>query len=150
MSRNAVVVDAPPHDVFAVLLDPWAYDDWVVGAKRIRAVDDSWPAPGSRFHHSVGAGPTHIDDSTKILEVEPDEHLTLEVRFRPIGVGVVKATLAPLDHGVRTCLVLEEVASGGPARALQSRALDAVTHLRNALSLWRLRRLVLQRARRAA
>ena len=49
---------------------PARYGDWVVGSKRIRAADASWPAPGSRFHHTVGVGPLSLDDHTESLEAD--------------------------------------------------------------------------------
>jgi hypothetical protein len=33
-----------PVQVFVVLADGWSCSSWVVGASRIRAVDDAWPA----------------------------------------------------------------------------------------------------------
>ncbi len=70
MARNQVNVAATADEVFSVLPDPWAYPKWVVGAKRIRHVDPEWPAPGARFHHTVGAGPASLDDTSKLVEVE--------------------------------------------------------------------------------
>jgi hypothetical protein len=43
-----------PEQVFAVLRDSWTYPVWVVGASRMRDVDDGWPAPGTKLHHSFG------------------------------------------------------------------------------------------------
>ena len=56
MSTTKRVMQAPPDQVWAVLADGWLYPLWVVGASRMRDVDDHWPAPGARLHHSVGAG----------------------------------------------------------------------------------------------
>ncbi len=50
-------VKVSPADVFSVLADGWLYSGWVVGASRIRAVDEQWPAVGSKIHHSVGSWP---------------------------------------------------------------------------------------------
>jgi hypothetical protein len=33
-----------PEQVFAVLHDGWIYPVWIVGASRMRDVDDGWPA----------------------------------------------------------------------------------------------------------
>ena len=57
MARNQRDIDAPPERVFAVLADPRCYPEWVVGSKEIRAADPGFPAPGTRFHHTVGVGP---------------------------------------------------------------------------------------------
>ena len=48
------VVNAEPSDVWAVLADGWLYPLWVVGASRMREVDDTWPGVGARLYHSAG------------------------------------------------------------------------------------------------
>ena len=78
MSRNVIEMDAPIDAVFEVLLDPEAYPQWVVGAKRLRDVDDNWPAPGSSFHHAVGAGPAEVRDATTVREIDPPRRLVLD------------------------------------------------------------------------
>lgn len=146
MSKNTILINASPDDVFDVLLDARMYPRWVVGAKHVRGVDDDWPAVGSRFHHRVGAGPIETADSTKILAVDRPRHLTLEVRFRPIGVGIVDLDVSPEWNG-GSYVLMEEHPTAGPVHALRSKALDVATHLRNAVSLRRLRRLAERRAR---
>ena len=60
MATNSRVVQAPPEKVWEVLSDGWLYPLWVVGASRMRAVDEHWPALGARLHHSVGQlAPAH-------------------------------------------------------------------------------------------
>jgi uncharacterized protein YndB with AHSA1/START domain len=88
-------MDATPEEIFAVLADGYAYADWVVGAKKIRAVDADWPTRGSQFHHEIGAGPIDIKDSSKVLEVDPPNRLVLSVRFRPAGTATVELTMEP-------------------------------------------------------
>ncbi len=47
MAENTRLVHATPEQVWEVLCDGWVYPVWVVGASRMREVDDSWPAVGS-------------------------------------------------------------------------------------------------------
>jgi hypothetical protein len=94
----------------------------------------------ARFHHSVGVGPFSTRDSTMILALRPPFDLDLEVRFRPLGVACVSIRLSDAGGG-RCRIVLDEEPIAGPAEGLRGRAWDAVVHARNALSLWRLRRL---------
>jgi hypothetical protein len=140
MARNEISVGIAPDEIFALLLDPYAYPKWVVGTRQIREVDPDWPATGAHFHHSVGAGPFSTRDSTKILTSRPPFDLDLEVRFRPLGVARVVLRLSDAGGG-RCRIVLTEDPIAGPAEGLRGRAWDAVVHARNALSLWRLRRL---------
>ncbi|HEX4492995.1 MAG TPA: SRPBCC family protein [Acidimicrobiia bacterium] len=149
MSVNRIDVDASPHDVFAVLTDPEAYVDWVLGAKRVRAVDPEWPAPGSRFHHAVGAPGVELKDSTKILRIEPDRVLELQARFRPLGEALVKLELEPLAGGRRTRITMREEPKGKVPQPFGF-VLDIATSARNALSLRTLARLGRERAARAA
>jgi hypothetical protein len=116
-------MDATPEEVFAVLADGYAYDDWVVGAKQIRAVDADWPARGSQFHHEIGVGPIDIS-----------------VRFRPAGTAVVDLTMEPIGDA-RTRVVMKETPTSGAARALKF-ATGMMLLVRNEWSLLRLRRLV--------
>jgi uncharacterized protein YndB with AHSA1/START domain len=136
-------MDATPEEIFAVLSDGYVYDEWVVGSKRIRAVDPDFPAPGSQFHHTIGAGPVDIKDSSKVLEADPPKRLVLSVRFRPAGTATVELTLEPRDNG-KTRVVMKETPESGAVRAL-ALVTSLMLLVRNELSLWRLRRLVVSR-----
>ena len=133
-------IDATAEEIFAVLADGYAYDDWVVGAKQIRHVDPDWPAVGSKFHHEIGVGPIDVRDSSKVLDADPPRRLLLEVRFRPAGVATVEMTMEPLDHG-RTKVVMVETPECGPARSL-ALLTSMMLFVRNEWSLHRLKRLV--------
>jgi uncharacterized protein YndB with AHSA1/START domain len=145
MSRNEVVIQATPEQVWQVLLNPWLYTQWVVGNKRIRAVDPDWPAVGSRFHHTVGVGPLMTRDETRIVTLRPQEHLELDAHAWPVGTAKVSLTLEPAEGGTRVVLVEEP--TRGPARWMETPLLHGLTHGRNVESLRRLKRVVEQRAR---
>lgn len=130
-----MTMKAAPEAVFAVLADPWTYPDWLVGCKEIRAVDDGWPAPGTRFHHRVGiVGPLTLEDHTKVLECEPGRRLLLEARARPAGVASVEFVLGDDDAG-GTVLTLHEAPVRGVAARLHNPLLDALVKARNEKSL---------------
>jgi hypothetical protein len=78
-------VQASTEAVWAVLAAGWMYSTWVVGASRIRAVQQHWPQPGSRIHHSFGVWPALIDDHTEVLECDPGRELLLKARGWPAG-----------------------------------------------------------------
>jgi len=144
MARNSIRTNATPPDVFAVLDDACAYPRWVVGTRRVRAVDPEWPAIGSRFHHAVGTAAAELHDSSKVLERNPPNHLVLEVRFRPTGVARVTMDVRTDAEG--TTITMEEDAISGPASWVPKVLVDPVLTLRNALALYRLRREVERRA----
>ena len=146
MTTNHADVEASPRDVYDVLLDPYAYAKWVVGSKRVRRVDPNWPAVGARFHHTVGPPGVDINDSSKLLELEENRRVVLEVRFRPAGVAVVAIELEPRDEDRRTHITMTEHPKSGPVRKWWSKPLAAATSLRNVISLRRLARICEQRA----
>ena len=140
MALNDIRVDQPPEAVFELLMDPPCYPEWVVGARKIRAVDDDWPAVGSRFHHSVALGPLSLKDSTLIEELEPDRRLVLRTRARPLGVARVEIWLQPENGGTR--VTMEENPVSGPLEKGFNRLFDAtLLRGRNQESLRRLKRL---------
>jgi uncharacterized protein YndB with AHSA1/START domain len=148
MTTNHIDVDASPHAVYDVLLDAHAYADWVIGSKRVRYVDPEWPAPGARFHHTVGAPGVDIKDSSKLLELDADHRVVLEVRFRPLGTAIVVMDLEPLDDGSRTHITMTENPKSGPVHRLPAFVIAVITSIRNAFSLRRLARLAEQRAQK--
>ena len=85
---------------------------WVVGATRMRAVDDAWPAPGSKLHHSVGVWPLVLNDDTEVVDSVPGHRLDLRAKGWPMGEASVTITLEP--EAVHTRVVIVEDAVEGP------------------------------------
>ena len=136
MARNERILNASPETVWAVLANGWLYPLWVVGASRMRAVDDTWPEAGAALHHSVGSWPLLINDETTVESVSPGTTLTLTAKARPSGVARVVLRLEPLDS--RTRVVIEEDAVSGPARFIPKAVRDAGIGWRNTETLRRL------------
>ena len=113
MSTHRRTVHATPDQVWSVLSDGWLYPLFVVGASRMRDVDESWPAEGSELHHSVGTWPALIDDTTSVVECHPPSRLRLRARAWPAGEADVTFRLEP--RGPDTEVVIEEDAASGPA-----------------------------------
>lgn len=125
-----------PADVFAVFADGWLFGLWVVGASRIRAVDQTWPAVGSKIHHSVGSWPLLLDDTTSVLSYSPNSRLELQARAWPAGEAKVEITVTPDLHG---CTVtMTEDATSGPALLVPMPVRQAMIHWRNTETLQRL------------
>ena len=125
-----------PERVFAVLDDGWLYPLWVVGASRIRDVDEGWPAPGTKLHHSFGVWPLVIDDTTEVLEIESGRRLVFEARGWPVGKARVEITVEADDGG--SLVSIEEDVSDGPARLVPEPVRLAGIDLRNHEALRRL------------
>ena len=113
MSRSTKVMSCSPEAVFDVLSDGWTYATWVVGAARIRRVDEGFPEPGAAVHHSVGAWPLLLSDVTEVEHVDPPHEIVLRAKTWPAGEALVRVSCQGTDG--RTEVELEEYAVAGPA-----------------------------------
>ena len=136
MSTNTRFIDATPDQVWSILADGWLYPLWVVGASRMRDVDDHWPEPGAQLHHSVGTWPVLLDDTTEVLDSLPGTRLTLRARAWPSGEAGVTLQLRP--NGTGTEVVIEEDAESGPATLVPKVLRDPPLRWRNVETLRRL------------
>jgi uncharacterized protein YndB with AHSA1/START domain len=142
---NVRMIDAPPQAVWDVLADGWLYPLWVVGATRMRAVEEDWPAVGSRIHHSAGVWPAVVDDNTEVKEVEPLQRLRLRAKGWPFGEADVVLELEAVGAGTR--VTIREDAVQGPGRLVPGVVRAPMLKWRNTEALDRLAHLVEGRAR---
>ena len=136
MSTNSRIVAVAPDRVWDVLADGWLYPLWVVGASRMRDVDEHWPAVGAKLHHSVGVWPVLIDDDTEVLESTPNSTLKLRARAWPGGEAEVTMTLTAHRDGTR--VVIEEDAVSGPGKLVPGPLRQPPLKWRNVETLKRL------------
>jgi uncharacterized protein YndB with AHSA1/START domain len=139
MTENEILIGAPRDRVFAILADPHSYAEWVVGTANVRGADGDWPQPGARLHHSVGAGPVTVDDSTEVLECAEPDRLVLLAHLGPLGDFKVELRLDDVKGDATKVTMVEGPVDGisrfaGPAG-------DAFGRARNSLSLQRLKEL---------
>ncbi len=131
------VVKAPAEAVWAILADGWLYATWVVGASRVRDVDEGWPAAGKRIHHSFGTWPLLIHDTTSVERSTEPSELVLTARGWPFGEARVQVTIEP--NGPAECIVtLVEDASAGPGQLVPKPARQLLITPRNTEALRRL------------
>jgi uncharacterized protein YndB with AHSA1/START domain len=136
MSRTSRLMNCSPQAVFDVLTDGWTYATWVVGASRIRAVDDDFPAAGSKIHHSVGVWPMLINDETVVERVEAPHEIQLRAQAWPAGEADVTIH-AEVQDG-QTLVTIDEQAVSGPARLIPRPVEDFMLRQRNVETLKRL------------
>lgn len=136
-------IPAAPERVFAALADGWSYPLWVVGATHMRDVDDTFPAVGSRLHHSVGAWPLQIEDDTEVLACTRGELLELRGFAWPAGAARIRIEVRPDADG--SLVVMTENAERGPARLIPVVVQQALLVPRNRESLARLAAVVCER-----
>jgi uncharacterized protein YndB with AHSA1/START domain len=143
MSTNSRVVAATPAQVWKVLSDGWLYPLWVVGATRMRDVDEHWPTVGSQLHHSVGVWPITIDDTTEVLAEKPHEMLRLRARAWPGGEAEVELLIEQEAEGTR--ITIKEDAVKGPGLLIPAPVRHLQLAWRNTEALRRLAYLVERR-----
>jgi uncharacterized protein YndB with AHSA1/START domain len=143
VSTNRRFIPAPPEAIWRVLADPESYAHWVVGSRRIRDADPNWPAPGSRFHHTVGFGPFTVDDHTESLAYDPPRRLELRAKARPLGLANVTLELERRDGG--TLVRITENPTGIQRPLALFPPLQLLAKARNAESLARIERLTMAR-----
>jgi uncharacterized protein YndB with AHSA1/START domain len=134
----------PPEAVWDVLAEPDSYGYWVAGSKAIRDAEPGWPAPGSKFHHTIGFGGLTLADHTVALETERPHRLRLRAKGRPVGTATVTLELARKDGG--TLVTMSEHPDGVFGLLALNPLLQAFTRVRNAESLRRLEELAVRRA----
>ncbi len=134
----------PPTAVWDALANPGGYGYWVAGSKVIRDVDGDWPAPGSRFHHTVGVGPVKVSDHTESLEAVPPQRLKIRAKGRPLGTATVTMEMTPRAGG--TVVRMTETPDGRAKLVLTNPLFHVFTKLRNAESLMRLEELAMRKA----
>jgi uncharacterized protein YndB with AHSA1/START domain len=145
VSKNTRFMPVPPAAVWDALADAGGYGYWVVGSKVIRDADASWPAPGSKIHHTVGLGPLQFSDHTESIDAVEPRRLQLRAKVRPLGTAKVTLEMTPKDGG--TVVQITENPDGLYRPLALVPPLQILSGLRNAESLMRLEELALRAAR---
>lgn len=129
-------IAASPERVFAVLTNGWCYPAWVIGTSHVRAVEEAWPAPGSRLFHTTGVWPFTMDDETVAVEAVAAQRLVLIANGRHLGRARVTFTLTPVEAGTR--VHMDETPVAGPGRRLHNPLNEWILRRRTATTLARL------------
>jgi hypothetical protein len=102
----------------------------------MRAVDRSWPAPGSKIHHTIGIWPLVINDETEVESCIPEREIVLHARGRPFGGARITLRLHGIDEGC--CIEMAETPIGGPLNLIPRRLALAAAFPRNRECTYRL------------
>jgi hypothetical protein len=127
---------ASADEVWSVLANGWTFGSWVVGAARIRAVDEHWPDVGAKLFHSVGTWPALLDDSTSVLESRANRELHLLARALPFGRATIALRITEQPRGCR--ISMSERAASGPMTHIPDAVQSAAVRARNRECLRRL------------
>ena len=134
---------AAPDAVWAVLADGWRLAAWVVGAARVEAVDDGWPAIAAGLRYGIGAWPLVLPGAATVTTCRTGHELALHGRT-PFG-GVDVRVVIEADGAGCVLRIAEDVVSG-PARLVPARIRAAAIGARNVETLRRLALLAEARA----
>lgn len=129
-------IKTTPEQVWGVLADGWLYPSWVVGASRMRAVTENWPAPSAKLHHSVGIWPAVTNDETVCLESDPPRWLKLQAQGWPAGEATVELRIE--RQGDQSVVTMIEDATKGPGTLIPKPVRQAGIAARNKETLRRL------------
>jgi uncharacterized protein YndB with AHSA1/START domain len=129
-------VRASCQQIWDVLANGWTYSQWVVGNSRTRAVDSTWPEPGSVIRHSIGVWPLVIDDQTEVESCAPLHELVLRAGLGRLGAARITMRLTEIADGCRVQMI--EVPAEGPVRLIPDYLTLAAIHPRNRECILRL------------
>jgi hypothetical protein len=94
---------------------------------------------GTAFDHRVGIWPFTLADNSEVVQCEPARLLKLLVKTRPFSRAYVTLKLTASNDGTR--LSMDELAADTRSRLLFNSLTDPLVHLRNNVSLRRLKAL---------
>jgi hypothetical protein len=109
----------------------------------MRAVDQGYPAVGTRLHHSVGTWPLQLEDDTEVRELKEGELIELRAHAWPSGAARVRITVEPDGDG--SLVTMTEQAVEGPATLVPGLVQQAMLVPRNTESLARLASIACER-----
>jgi hypothetical protein len=131
-----------PDAVWDALARPDSYGYWVVGSKLIRDADPRWPAPGTKFHHTIGFGPLTVSDETESLESARPHLLVMRAKTRPLATARVTMRMTSVGGG--TLVHMSEDPDGLTSVLALNPVVQVLISGRNAESLARLEELALR------
>ncbi|MDH6543785.1 SRPBCC family protein [Streptomyces sp. SPB4] len=143
MAVRHQLIRRPPQAVWAVLADPGAYGEWVVGPSESLPLDGAWPGVGARLRYTVRLGPWSLDGVTTVRHAEPGTELELEASFKALGTARIFLQLRP--WGEETLVVCDEHPLRGIGGTLHNPATEALLQLRHRGMLARLAKVVERR-----
>lgn len=131
-----IELDAPPSNVFAMLLDIPRTPEWVTICRAVLHVDPGTPAPGWQCKQRYALRGAPFVVTWTLEELDPDRHVSWRGRGPAASKASIQQDLEPLDDGRRTRLRYrnEFKAPGGLFGAAASRALVGDTAEQEAIA----------------
>jgi len=146
MALHNIIVRAHPKDVWEVLADPYSYQRWVMGTKRIVQADPDWPEPGSAFEYEAGFGPLKFRGRTMARGRDETSHLEIEADAKVLAARVA---ISVRPWGDDSLVILEEHWIRGSYLLLENPLVDLALNIRNRVMVKHLAREVQRRSGRS-
>ena len=119
----SICIDAPPAEVWNMIMDPDSLGEWVTIHRKLLHADDGPPHVGYLMDQRIHVRGVSLDVHWQLVECDPDERAVWEGRGRARSRARTEYILKAEDGGTRFDYRNEFHAPLGPVGALVSRAL---------------------------
>ena len=100
--KASIDIDAPPEQVWRVIMDPGHFDDWVTIHRRLGHVDDGDLREGFQVEQTLCLHHANFKVHWKLAELDAPLHAVWEGKGPAGSHARIVDKLAPLDGGERT------------------------------------------------
>ena len=119
----SIEIDAPPEDVYDLVLDPARLDEWVTIHRRVNSRDAGKPHEGYEMNQTLCLRGANFKVKWKLTEADRPERATWEGRGPAHSYARTSYRLSPNGHGTHFEYENEFTAPGGFIGKAASRAL---------------------------
>ncbi len=119
----SIDLDAPPREVWEMVMDPSSLKDWVTIHRRLLRADEGPPRVGYTMDQQIHMRGVSLDVHWRLVECDPCRRAVWEGRGPARSRARSEYLLAPNEHGTRFDYRNEFRAPLGPVGAIVSRAL---------------------------
>jgi uncharacterized protein YndB with AHSA1/START domain len=140
--ETEVEIDAPPEEVFDLLVDPCRLDEWVTASRGVADVPEGKLRAGSSFRQRLRLGGARFDVRWSVTQLDRPRLAVWEGRG-PAGThAAVRYELAPNESGTRFRYHNTYDLPGGAIGAMAGRVTSGPARHAMRTSLRRLKRLL--------
>lgn len=71
----SIDIDAPASEIWAVLINPAGFPDWIKGMQSVQVLTEGDYGVGTRYHARAGTGKRTVEWTVEITAVEPERRI---------------------------------------------------------------------------
>jgi uncharacterized protein YndB with AHSA1/START domain len=122
--RASIEINAPPEEVYDLMLDPARLEEWVTIHRKVNRADDGPPQPGFEMDQTLHLRGANFKVHWTLTEAERPHHATWEGRGPAHSYARTGYRLTPMDgNGTRFDYENEFKPPGGMIGAAASRVI---------------------------